>query len=92
MATEPENEIDRAAIAEQAQRVAEQAALRKVRNTLDRLDATERSERRALRKIVLLCLVLALIGGWVIWSLIYADKGMPKSPPMQLPSRVQGKS
>ena len=91
MGMEEKNGIDRAAIAAEAQHAAEKAALRKVRKTLDSLEAAERGERKTLRKVVLLCIALALFGAWVIWGLIYGDKGMPKSPPMKLPAVVQGK-
>lgn len=91
MATETPNDIDRAAIAEHARRTAEQAALRKVRKTLDEIEESEAARRRSLRKILLVCAVLAAIGAWVVWGLMFDDRGMPKQPPLKVPDKVQQK-
>ena len=92
MGAEQDQDIDRAAIAERAQRSAEQAALRKVRKTLDRIGEDAAGERRALRKILVLCAILAALGAWVAWQLLFGERGMPKSPPLQLPAKIQDRS
>ncbi|MBK5105421.1 MAG: hypothetical protein JJE42_14325, partial [Burkholderiales bacterium] len=47
MGIETPNDIERAAIEEHAQRTAEQTALRKVRKTLDGIEAAEAGRRRS---------------------------------------------
>ena len=93
MDAEKSDEFDQAVIAEHAQRTVERSALRKVRKALDQIDAAEISERRALRKVLLLCVLLALLGGWFFWGLIFGDRvgdrGLPKPPPMKIPQTLQ---
>jgi len=89
MGAEKPDEFDKAAIEEHAQRTAERTALRKVRKALDRIDAAETSERRVLRKVLLVCALLAVLGGWFFWWLIFSDRGMPKPPPLKIPDTLQ---
>jgi hypothetical protein len=89
MGPEIPNDIDRAAIEEHAQRTAEQTALRKVRNTLDRLEQVETRERQILRYVLILCALLAVLGVWFFSGLIFGDRSMPKQPPMKVPDKVQ---
>ena len=89
MGPEIPNDIDRAAIEEHAQRTAERTALRKVRQTLDRIEEAEMRERHVLRYVLILCALLAVLGVWFFSGLIFGDKGMPKPPPMQIPDKVQ---
>ena len=91
MGIETPNDIDRAAIGDHAQRTAEQAALRKVRKALDRIEAAEAGERRALGYVLILCALLAALGGWFFWGLIFGGGEMPKQPPMNVPARLQTK-
>ena len=91
MGSETPKDIDRAEIEEHAQRVAEQAALRKVRQTLDRIGESEAAERRNLRRILLVCAVLAVLAAWLFWGLLFGDKGVPKQTPMKVPGTLQPK-
>ena len=91
MAAETPNDIDRVAIAEHARHTAEQAALRKVRKTLDEIEQSDVDQRRALRKILFVCAILAAIGIWMVWGLMFGDRGMPKQPPLKVPDKVQQK-
>ncbi len=88
---EEPRDIDQAAIQEHARRTVEQTALRKVRKTLDEIEQTQTVERRALRKIVIVCVILALLGAWFYWGLIFGDRGMPKQTPLQVPGTAQQK-
>jgi len=89
MGKDQADEIDHAAIEEHAQRTTERTALRKVRKALDRIEATEAAERRSLRKVLVVCALLAVLGGWFFWWLIFSDRGMPKPPPMNIPQKLQ---
>jgi hypothetical protein len=89
MAADRPDGIDNDAIEEHAQRTAERSALRKVRKALDRIEAAETAERRTLRKVLVVCALLAVLGGWFAWWLIFSDRGMPKPPPMNLPQKLQ---
>lgn len=91
MGIETPNDIERAAIEEHAQRTVEQTALRKVRKTLDGIEADETGERRALRKVVIVCAILAALGAWLVWELVFSDKGMPRQPPLKVPGAAQPK-
>jgi|GEM_PF-1961738 len=90
MSIEPPNDIDRAAIEEQAQRTVEQAALRKVRKTLDRIDAADAAGRRALRYALIVCALLAGFAAWLFWGLLFGGGDMPKQPPMKIPGAAAG--
>lgn len=90
MGSETPNDIDRAAIEEQAQRVAEQAALRKVRKTLDQIEHAESAERRTLRRILLVCAILVVLGAGVLWWLA-SGRDQPRQSPMQVPRTLQPK-
>jgi hypothetical protein len=91
MDSETPNDIDRAAIEEHAQRVAEQTALRKVRQTLDSIGESEAAERRNLRRVLIACALLAVLGAWRVWGLVLGDRGLPKQPPLKVPSTLQPK-
>jgi hypothetical protein len=91
MSAEKPNDIDRAAIEEHAQHLAEQAALRKVRNALDQIDQAETGERRILRKVLLVCAILAVLGAWYFWELLFGGSDLPKQPPMKVPGTLQQK-
>jgi hypothetical protein len=90
MGTEAPNDIDRAAIAEHAQRTAEQSALRKIRRALDGIKETESVERRILSKVLVVCALLAGIAVLLIWGLMFTG-GTPKAPPMNVPATLQPK-
>jgi hypothetical protein len=85
------DDIDRAAIEEHAQRTTEQTALRKVRKTLDTMEQTETAERRMLRYALIACAILAVLGAWFFWGLIFSGRDLPKEPPMKVPSAVPQK-
>ncbi len=89
MGIETPNDIDRAAIEEHAQRTTEQAALRKVRKALDRIEEAEAGERKTLRYVLILCAIFAALGVWFFSGLLYGDRGMPQQPPMKIPDKVQ---
>jgi hypothetical protein len=91
MSAEPPEDIDRAAIEAHAQRTAEQTALRKVRKTLDAIEDAENARRRSLRRLLIVCGLLAAIGAWFLWGLIFGGSGVPKAPPMQVPATLQQK-
>ena len=82
------NDIDRAAIEEHAQRTVEQTALRKVRKTLDKIEEAEADGRRMLRYVLIACAILAGLGAWFFWGLIFSGRDLPKGPPMKVPSAV----
>ena len=91
MASEQPNDIDRAGIQEHSQRTVEQTALRKVRKALDDIEEAEAAERRSLRKVVILCVILAVVVAWLFLGLIYSDRGIPKQSQMQVPDKVPQK-
>lgn len=91
MGAETPNDIDRAAIEEHAQRTTEQTALRKVRKALDRMEEAEIAERRTLRRILIVCGILAALGAWFFWWLIFSGRDLPKEPPLKLPGTLQQK-
>jgi hypothetical protein len=91
MANEQLNDVDRAAIDEHARHVAEQAALRKVRKTLDSIGESETAERRTLRKVLIVCAILAAVGVLLALGLVYGDKGLPQQPPMTVPDTLPPK-
>lgn len=88
---ETPNDIERAAIEEHAQRTTEQTALRKVRKTLDGIEAAEAGQRRSLRKILVVCAILAAFGAWLSWELVFSDKGMPRQQPLKVPAALPSK-
>ena len=82
MNSETSDEIDRAAIAEQAQRTVERVALRKIRKGLDEIEISQKEQKRALRIALIVCAVLVALGSWFLWSIIAT--GVPKSPPVDV--------
>jgi hypothetical protein len=91
MGMETPNDIDRAAIEEHAQRTVEQTALRKVRHTLDNIEEAEAARRRTLRYVLIVCAILAILGAWIFWELIFSGRDLPKQPPIKLPGTLQQK-
>jgi hypothetical protein len=91
MGAETPNDIDRAAIEEHAQRTSEQTALRKVRKTLDEIEQAGAAERRTLRRVLVVCGILAAVGAWFFWWLIFSGRGLPQEPPMKVPGALQQK-
>ena len=84
------NDIDRAAIEEHAQRTVEQTALRKVRKTLDEIEQAKAAGRRTLRYVLVACALLAALGAWCFWGLIFS-RDLPKQPPMTVPDTLPQK-
>ena len=87
MSTDSPEGIDRAAIAEHAQRTVERSALRKVRNELDRIEAERARERRLLRNTLIACAVLVAVGGLLMWGLLSGGLGPQSGPSIQLPAQ-----
>jgi hypothetical protein len=75
------NDIDRAAIGEHAQRTVERTALRKVRKTLDEIEEAEAARRRTLRRVLIACVLLAVLGTWYFWGLVFSGRDLPKAYP-----------
>ena len=85
------NDIDRAAIEEHAQRTAEQSALRKVRKTIDEIEKAETARRRTLRYVLIACAILAVLGTWFFWQLIFSGGNLPRAPGIRVPSTLPQK-
>ncbi len=85
------NDIDRAAIEEHAQRTVERTALRKVRKTLDQIDEAEAAGRRTLRRVLVACAILAVLGASLVWWLVFSGRDLPQASPMKLPSTLPQK-
>ncbi len=83
------NDIDRAAIEEHAQRTVEQTALRKVRKTLDSIKEEEAAERRTLRRVLVVCAILALLGVCYFAWVVLSAGGLHKQAPLRLPVTPQ---
>jgi hypothetical protein len=79
------NDIDRAAIEEHAQRTVERTALRKVRRTLDQFEEAEAARRRTLRRVLIACAILVVLGAAVLWGLLLGGSDLPKPAPMKVP-------
>ena len=79
------NDIDRAAIEAHAQRTIEKTALRKVRRSLDGIEAAETASRRTLRRVLIACALLAVVGVLFFCGLILRSTDLPKQPPMKIP-------
>jgi len=91
MSTESPDNIDRAAIAEHAQRTVERSALRKVRKALDGIERAAARQRRLLRSVLLACAALVVLGAWLIWALIFAGREPPAGPGVELPAAAKPK-
>jgi hypothetical protein len=89
MGIESPDDIDRAAIEEHAQRTVEQAALRKVRKTLDSIEQDQAAERRTLRRVLVVCAILALLGVCYFAWLVLSAGGLHKQAPLRLPATPQ---
>lgn len=92
MGIETPNDIDRAAIEDHAQQTVERTALRKVRQTLDNIEEVEASGRRTLRRVLIACAVLAVLGAWFFWGLLFGGRDLSKAPPIKVPSTVPQKA
>ena len=91
MGMESPSDIDRAAIEEHAQHMVEQAALRKMRKALDGIELAEAAGRRTLRKVLIVCAILAVLVAGFFWWLIFSGKDLPKQAPMKIPGTLQQK-
>lgn len=85
------NDIDRAAIEANAQRTVEQTALRKVRKALDQIEEAEAARRRMLRLVLIAGALLALLGAWLFWWLLFSGRDVPKAAPMAVPATLPQK-
>lgn len=88
MSAEIPKDIDRAAIEDHAQRTVEQTALRKVRKALDKIEEGEAARRRTLNYALIVCALLAVLGAWFFWGLIFSGRDLPKTPAMKIPSTL----
>lgn len=73
---------------EEAQREAERDALRKVRKTLDGIEAGESEQRRWRNTIVVVSVVLFILGAAVLLGLYFAAKEVPRGAPIDLPKKI----
>jgi fatty acid desaturase len=91
MSNQAPDDIDRAAIAENAQRTVERSALRKVRKALDSIERAQADKRKLLRNVLLACAALALVGAWLVWTLIISGREPPVGPGIELPAAAKPK-
>ena len=91
MSTETPKDIDRAAIEAHAQHTVEQAALRNVRKTLDRIEEARAAERRTLRRVLIACGIVALLGAWLLWATVFSGRDFAKAPRFEVPSALPQK-
>jgi hypothetical protein len=91
MSAETPPDIDRAAIEEHAQRTVEQAALRKVRKSLDKIEEMQVAERRTLRRVLIVCGIVALLGAWLLWETVFSGRDFAKTPRFEVPSALPRK-
>jgi hypothetical protein len=89
MNTPATKDTDRAAIEEHAQRMVEQTALRKVRKALDQMEKDGAAERRTLRRALIVCALLIVLGVWYFWGFMFDGKDLPKQAPMKIPGTQQ---
>jgi hypothetical protein len=73
-------------VGEQAQRQAERSALRKVRRTLDGMDAEEAQKRRVFRRTAAICaVVVVVVVAFLAWFIIDAKaRRQADESPIQL--------
>lgn len=83
MDREPSQPAD---VAERAQRLAERTALRKVRGALDQIQDAEGRQRRVLRRALVFCAVLLVLGLGFIAALIAGGK--ERRAAVELPSAI----
>lgn len=91
MSTGEPDGIDRDAIADNAQRTVERVALRKVRKTLDGMERAAAEQRKLLRRVLIACAVLALVGALFARGLFFAGREGPRGPAIQLPAASKEK-
>jgi hypothetical protein len=77
---------------EDAQREAEKNALRKVRRTLDDIEAGETEQRQWRSIVVAVSVALFLLGAGLLAGLYLAAKDVPRGAPVQLPGKVAPKN
>lgn len=71
-----------------AQRMAEQAALRKVREELDHLAAQEARQRKLIRTLVIVAVAVFLVLLFVVWRNVSTRADQRETAPVQIPSKV----
>src|SRR5512132_4305107 len=71
-----------------AQRTAEQAALRKVREELDHLAAQEARQRKLIRTLVIVAALVFLVLLYVVWRNVSSHAEKRETAPVQIPSKV----
>ncbi|MDO8624465.1 MAG: MBL fold metallo-hydrolase [Candidatus Diapherotrites archaeon] len=54
-------------------------------------EAAEVAKRRTLRTVLIACAILAVLGAWFFWGLIFGGRDLPKQPPMKVPGTLQQK-
>jgi hypothetical protein len=91
MSNQAPDDIDRAAIAENAQRTVERSALRKMRKALDGIERAEAEKRKLLRNVLLACAALVLLGAWLVWALIFSGRAQSAGPGIELPAATKQK-
>ena len=92
MSSETPNDIDRAAIEEAAQRVAEQSALRKVRKTLDDIEQGQARQRKVLAIVLVASVIAVLCVAFVFWQFFFKNRELHRGPPIEIPRSVDKKS
>ncbi|MBI2752948.1 MAG: hypothetical protein HYX46_05485 [Betaproteobacteria bacterium] len=90
MSSEKPIDVDRAAIEEAAQREAERAALRKVRKQLDTMEQGVVKERKILRTVLVLGVIVVLVLAVVVWQMISRNRDL-RGPPVEIPRTIEKK-
>ena len=72
-----------------AQRIAEQAALRNVRRELDHLAAQDARQRKLIRTLVIVAVVVFLVLLFIVWRNVASRADQVRdAAPVQIPSKV----
>jgi len=79
------SDVDKNAIAENVQRTAERAALRKVRKFTDELEDEHLTQKRIEKSALALFVILAVVFG--LW-IVYGDKLFPPKGEIVVPGNV----
>jgi hypothetical protein len=89
-ATPPETPSSpaRPTIGPAAQRTAEREALRNVRRELDHLAAQDVKQRKLIRTLVLVAVVVFLLLLFVVWRNVSSRADKRETAPVQIPSKV----
>ena len=72
-----------------AQRTAEQTALRKVRRQLDSIEASEARQRKAGLRIALVGIVAIACVMVVVWLMLSANRDQLRGAPVAIPSAAK---